>query len=77
MHGNKINIDRNEWEAMRLTSGKRADGGRGRGWMWRGGGDATAAYQWVPFKFPGIIGGKRGGWEEKNDARFLGSVMTG
>lgn len=33
-----------------------ADGG--------GGGDPAAAYQWVPFKFPGIIGGKKGG-EEK------------
>lgn len=56
---------------MRLTSGKRRDGGRVRGW----GGDPTAAYQWVPFKFPGIIGEKKGG--KKNDARFLGSVMTG
>lgn len=29
-----------------------------------GGGDPAAAYQWVLFKFPGIIGGKKGG-EEK------------
>lgn len=61
---------------MRLTSGERNDGGRARGgWReeekeegWRegmeGGGGATAAYQWVPFKFPGIIGGKKEGGRE-------------
>lgn len=26
-----------------------------------GGGDPAAAYQWVPFEFPGIIGGKKRG----------------
>lgn len=28
---------------------------------WRGGGwgDPSAAYEWVPLKFPGIIGGKK------------------
>lgn len=60
---------------MRLTSGERNDGGRARG-GWReeekeegrrkdgGRGGATAAYQWVPFKFPGIIGGKKEGGRE-------------
>lgn len=57
---------------MRLTSGERNDGGRARGgWReeekeegGREGGGATAAYQWVPFKFPGIIGGKKEGGRE-------------
>lgn len=62
------NTQRSKGEPSRLTSGKR-DGGRARGVEgWRlevvveeEGGDPAAAYQWVPFKFPGIIGGKKGG----------------
>lgn len=38
--------------------GGRMEGGDG------GRGGATAAYQWVPFKFPGIIGGKKEGGRE-------------
>lgn len=47
----------------------------------RGEGGAPAAYQWAPFKFPGIIGGKereKGEEEEEDDARCLASgAMTG
>lgn len=47
-----------------MTEGGRegVEGG-GEGGRMEGGG-ATAAYQWVPFKFPGIIGGKKEGGRE-------------
>lgn len=78
MHRNKINIDRNELEAMRLTSGKREDGGRVRGWRWRGGGGGgpCCCISMGAVQIPRDYWREKGG-EEKNDARFLGSVMTG
>lgn len=54
MGGNATDV----WEERGWREGERVEV---EGW----GGDATAAYQWVPFKFPGIIGGKRGGGKKK------------
>lgn len=85
MHSNKINIDRNEWEAMRLTSGKREEGGRVRGWRGLvgglgggagGGGGPYCCISMGAVQIPRDYWREIGG-EEKNDARFLGSVMTG
>lgn len=60
MGGNATDVWREKWR----REGERGVEGGGGGGRMEGGGGATAAYQWVPFKFPGIIGGKKEGGRE-------------
>lgn len=73
---------------MRLTSGERNDGGRARGgWReeeeeegWREGGGGYCCISMGAVQIPRDYWREKrrgAGGREKNDARFLGSVMTG